>query len=332
MLFTNTPAALNLTGDFTISCAFRLNNLSNNYAILNNENRDVAGYFLRILTSGAAQVLTNTSGAHSSVNASSNVSAGTVYSYSAVRSSGTLTHYINGTSAGSGALTAAATALAQQLYLGYDTASTSYFSGQIGDIAVFSGGLSSTDRQSVEAYLTAKGQTTPLIADYAFAGNSGEDSKDYVSRFTASSSSRHYWIEMESSASSKFTHSKLFLGTALDLGDTVDDYNCSRDDTQDDDFTADSGAVDVARGKPAPYKVSVTWRGDAITDTMLATFHDNVIAPSQTRFGLFLITTTNHEILDGLKSLYVRLKKAAFPRKEKTDYNIIDAEFEELPG
>ena len=207
-----------------------------------------------------------------------------------------------------------------------------YFSGSIADVAVYNTALGSTDRQSVEAYLTAKYITAPLVADYVLAGNSGEDSKDYVSRFTASSSSRHYWIEMESTASSKFTHSKLFLGMALDLGDTVDDYNCSRDDTQDDDFIADSGAVDVARGKPAPYKVGVTWRGDTITDTMLATFHDNIIAPSQTRFGLFLITTTNHEILDGLKSLYVRLKKAAFPRKEKTDYNIIDAEFEELPG
>jgi len=203
-----------------------------------------------------------------------------------------------------------------------------YYGGSIAEVIVYSRALTSTERQSVEAYLTAKYSTPPLVADYALAPNSAEDARDYISTFTASSSYRYFWVEMDSSASGKFTHSKLFIGAAVDMGETVDFISCQRPDDANDDYESDSGAIDLAAGKGAPYRVTVTWKG--ITDAQLENFLSKVASNAELRPGVFLCTTANHQLLDGLKSLYVRLSRAPVYERLKADYNTLTAEFEEL--
>ena len=271
--------------------------------------------------------------ASSSVNTNFGSSTTALEIFSNVFTGTDITLYVNGTLSGAAnqAMNVGTITLDRASLMARDTggAVSEYTGGYLAEVVIYNRALTTGERESVEDYLTAKYITAPLVADYALAPNSGEDTRNYVSTFADSSSRRYFWVEMESSASSKFTHSKLYLGDAIDFGETVDFIECIRRDDSNDDFEADSGAVDLASGKTGLYRISVTWKG--ITDAQLNAFLEKVAANAALRPGLFLHTTTNHQILDGHESIYVRLASNPVTERPKDDYNILTADFEEMP-
>lgn len=198
-----------------------------------------------------------------------------------------------------------------------------YFFGSIAEIIIYDASVNQTD---ILAYLTAKYRTAPLVADYAFAPNVGVDGNDYVNKFSASSSSRYFWVEMWSD-DNYFTHSKLYIGEALDLGETVGSIKCSRKD-RIESFVADSGAVFPCRIRKTPYDVAIEWQG--LTDALIQEVFASIGDSPHLAKGLFLYTQTNHEVLDGWKSLHVEVESVSSPRADKADHNTLFAEFTEL--
>lgn len=331
LTFSGTPSAMAITGDFTIFFCIKLTTKRTaNSTVLDCETLSTKGYKATIFSAATGfNFRTNQAGAYTQVTSTSNLVAHeTLSTYSWRSSSGTGNCYFNGAAEASGTLSASVLSN-NTLTMGSQQGGGEYFGGYICEIILYNQALSSDDRDRVQNYLTAKYSTAPLVADYALAPNSGEDNRNYISTFADSSSRRYFWVEMESSASSKFTHSKLYLGDAIDFGETVDFIECIRRDDSNDDFQADSGAVDLATGKTGLYRISVTWKG--ITDAQLNTFLEKIAAKAELRPGLFLHTTTNHQILDGHESIYVRLVGSPVSERPKDDYNILSAEFEEVP-
>jgi hypothetical protein len=135
---------------------------------------------------------------------------------------------------------------------------------------------------------------------------------------------------MDSSGSGKFTHSKMFLGQSIDFGDVVEEIRCVKGSATDDDFISGSGAVDLAKALESGYKIRVTWRG--LTDAQVQSFMNSVAKNADTRKGVYLVTTTNHEVLDGHKCIYAKIAQCYAPEQLKADYNVLTAEFEEILG
>lgn len=95
-----------------------------------------------------------------------------------------------------------------------------YLTGNICEVLIYSGSLSTGDRQTIESYLAAKWITAPLASvNLSTATLKGINSEDYFSAFAQSASSRYYWLTLQSSLSgSKYPLSKAYLGAALDFG------------------------------------------------------------------------------------------------------------------
>ncbi len=94
-----------------------------------------------------------------------------------------------------------------------------FWVGNICEGLVFSGALSASDRQAIEAYLTAKWVTTPIYTNTALDSTDlkGPTSEDLISVFN-SSSARYWWLQFGTATTSKFKHNKEFLGTFFDFG------------------------------------------------------------------------------------------------------------------
>lgn len=110
------------------------------------------------------------------------------------------------------------------LYLGSNNGSpgTYNYIGYMPE-AIFGQGstLSDPNRQAIEAYLTTKYITTPIVQLDSLSSTTlmGPNSEDYWTTFTESSAFRHWWLEfVNSGTASKYNCSKLFFGKALDLG------------------------------------------------------------------------------------------------------------------
>lgn len=201
-----------------------------------------------------------------------------------------------------------------------------YFFGSIAEIIIYDASVNQTD---ILAYLTAKYRTAPLVADYAFESNCGVNGDDYINLFTTSDEYRYFWFEAWST-SNKFAHSKLYIGQSVDLGETIDSISCKKPVDANDSFESDSGAVDLSKGKDSLYRISVNFKG--VTNDQIVEFSEKISSVADIRKGVFLCTVTNHQILDGKKTIHARLVRSLYSERFKDDYNALYAEFEELPA
>lgn len=158
----------------------------------------------------------------------------------------------------------------------------------------------------------------------------GPADNDAVNDFTTSSAFRYWKVEYNVSASSALTHSKVYFGNWFDFGDTVQDISAVKIEPGSDDFRSSSGAIHSARGRSPFYRVTCQWRG--VSDDKVRYFFANIAHNQHSRRGVFLYTRNNHEVLDGHKLIHCKLVSASCPDQLDTDFNIIDAVFEELPG
>jgi hypothetical protein len=174
--------------------------------------------------------------------------------------------------------------------------------------------------------------TTTTIQTVTLASETllGPKAQDVVKDFADSAAYRAYKVEYAVTAASQFTHSKLYFGSWLDLGDKVDGISCAKVYPDQDDFYASSGAVHLARGRLPFYRVDVTWKG--VTDDLTRDFFSKIVHNAHSYPGVFLFTRNNHEVLDSQRLLHCRLASVEQPEHLDIDYNIIHAVFEEYPS
>jgi len=95
------------------------------------------------------------------------------------------------------------------------------WSGYICEQIIFNSALSVSDRQAIEAYLTTKYITTPILQldNLSTTTLMGPNAEDYFSVFTESAAFRHWWLEfVNTGTASIYPCSKVLFGKALDFG------------------------------------------------------------------------------------------------------------------
>jgi len=96
----------------------------------------------------------------------------------------------------------------------------SYAGVRICEILVYNSALSDPDRQTIEAYLTAKWQTAPTVSNLTFATSTlyGPRSEDYIATFSTTSSCTNWWVQMSNDSTHKYRHTKQMFGRFFDWG------------------------------------------------------------------------------------------------------------------
>lgn len=211
------------------------------------------------------------------------------------------------------------------------TVGTTAIAGSVCEVITYNAALSSDNRTKVYEYLRDKWQTTAPKTDNTFSTATlyGPRSDDYVTEFTTSSAYRYWWVDLDCSASSSYAHSKLYFGSWIDFGDTVKDFQITRENTRATQFIAGSGAKHIGRNEQPKYRLNVEWEG--ITDDQLKDFVTKVADITYTKSGVFLYSSTSHEILDNQRLLHCKIIDFT-SENVKTDYNNLRVEFEELVG
>lgn len=207
---------------------------------------------------------------------------------------------------------------------------TNWFAGAIGEIVTFNSALSDADCARWEAYLTAEWITAPVYNNRLISSSTlyGPNSNDFITTFTETSASRHWWIDYDpNESSSNMEHSKSYLGVAFDFG-TDPDFEISRAPRAESEFVTDSGARKLTRIDDPAYRWDFTWSG--ITDAKVQEWLTKIVYKKEQE-TFFLYTTANHQILDDKRIVHVRLTEASY-RKIETDWNVVSASFEEVLG
>lgn len=145
------------------------------------------------------------------------------------------------------------------------TAYTNFFAGRIMEVIVFSSSISTSDRQALEAYLTAKWVTAPTVSNVAFSSATlyGPRSEDYITTFSTTSAYANWWVQMSNDATAKYRHSKQFFGTWFDMG---------RDPEKG---AAIQRAQTVSNPRDLPYRFPLTWKG--VTPTVVNSLVDKIL-------------------------------------------------------
>ena len=134
---------------------------------------------------------------------------------------------------------------------------------------------------------------------------------------------------MDCSASFSFAHSKIAFGSWLDFGDTVIDFEISRNPSSATEFIAGSGAKHIGRSDQPKYRLRVIWEG--LTDDMVRDFVTKCADRTYLYSGVYLYTSTSHEILDSQRILHCKILDFT-SESIKLDYNRLTVEFEEMIG
>lgn len=325
MLFTSTPASLDLTGDFTLFSVVRLNSLTTG-GILDNETRDVKGWMYRVNSSGIFQVNTNQAGAHTSLDSTTPLAIGATYVHSFVKETSTGTHYLNGAADGTGTVSDAVSGAGNQLYLGY-TPTGAYLSGFVGEVLVYDRALTTDERQAVEAYLTTKWQTAPVVNIDDLGDETLIGDTDLLVEFNETAEFKHWWLEFDG-VSTQLPLSKVYFGRLLDLDDP-DTLSAKWSGVQRDQFVSGSGARHLGIAGRSLFRVNLEFT--ACSDDDVIHVVENVLQPAGLNEGCFLIARNNLEVLDGVGLRHMRLLDGGSPKHEKQDYNRVAMSFEELP-
>lgn len=205
----------------------------------------------------------------------------------------------------------------------------SYFKGYIGEILIYTGALSTTDRQNIEGYLTSKWNGASIVSQTTFNGQSLYQNA-WVNKFSASSAYRYWWLILNGAggtATSKYTHAKHHFGSSFDFGADIEEYQPIIGDTNQGYFTG-SGAKYFNRQKRQTIQFRYNWMG--VTDAKVLEF-SNTIAANKDKRTFFLYNAAETWQMDSRTLLHVELKDwNAEKNTMKTNYNDVECLFEEV--
>ena len=207
-----------------------------------------------------------------------------------------------------------------------NAATANFFRGLISEVIIYSAALSSTNRQTVEAYLTSKWQTAPVVNISNFNSQTlyGTRAKDFITTFSPSTAYRHWWIEFLGVTA--FKPSKIYLGTDFDPVNSPD-YSWRLVVPSEAKFTSGSGEIRANRTSTPRYTFELFWEG--LTDAEVNTFAEKIWAKKH-KSGFFLYTSAQPQILDNKTLVHVRCVSAEWERIGKANYNVLRAVFEEM--
>ena len=163
-------------------------------------------------------------------------------------------------------------------------------------------------------------------------GPRGDDFYDIpVSLDSFSPTSYRYWrISYTSSSGQKFTHSKVHFGRIFDFGKDPSRIVPKRRPAKQGRFRPGSGSEHLLRLDEEIYVYDMTWTG--ISDDKVRDFFSK-IADYKEDNSVFLITTSDHTVLDSLRVLHCQVSNvSARPASELIDWNEVRATFTEVLG
>lgn len=292
-----------------------------------------ARFMLRLNATGTLSFLAFNSGTQIQRDTTSTLTAGNTYVLTATYDGTTtitgLKIYIDGvqadtTSSSSGVYTVP-TGAGASIQLG-GTFSSQFFSGIVGEFIYVEGAPTTTDRQAIEAYLTSKMVTAPVVNISNFNSQTlyGTRAKDFITTFSPSTAYRHWWVEFLGVTA--FKPSKIYLGTDFDPVNSPD-YSWRLIVPSEAKFTSGSGEIRANRTSTPRYTFELFWEG--LTDAEVNTFAEKIWVKKH-KSGFFLYTSAQPQILDNKTLVHVRLVSAEWERVGKANYNVLRAVFEEM--
>lgn len=172
---------------------------------------------------------------------------------------------------------------------------SAFYKGKICEILIYNSALGSTDRQSIEGYLTSKWQTAALATNtFNFTSLTGPQADDYITSFSTSSAARHYWVQLGASTANKFQHRKQYFGSLFDFGrDPV--YGATR-----------KRKVKTTGNRFPKYEYILTWKG--ITDAKIQSLNSSILKYRD--INPVILYDSNNYVLDGFTSLHSYITEA----------------------
>lgn len=180
------------------------------------------------------------------------------------------------------------------------------------------------------ATITLSESTDGSSYTQVFSDTVGDLPANWIRRFTSASDVfwrvRFAW----SSGSRTLRHSKIYVGTLLDLECDADAWPSESEGLDFASTKGDSGARGVWDLEDKGRKWVVQWNG--ISDAKLRELQEKVISRRH-RERFFLVTDTNHDILDDRRIVHVKCTGARQTIDAPTDdWNAVELTFEELIG
>lgn len=169
--------------------------------------------------------------------------------------------------------------------------------------------------------------TQHTVSSFSSYTLKGTQSDDLFDTFTESSAYR-YWRVSLSGSSNKFTCSKISIGKLFDLGVDPDDFSIELEHKiAEANFMLGNSSkfrVDEARRK---IKLNFNGVADSVVDSFFSLFEFSVV----NYFPCFLVTTTNHEILENKYLIHCNIIDFNH-RKVASNYNQVTIELLEDIG
>ena len=330
-----TGAKISDGGDF--SCYFTMRCRAGSGAasmiLLNDSTALASGIKIEIDTSTGPpfkiKITTNQAGTSSSLTSSAAIIQDQMHSISIIQNSGTCTIRVDGVSVASGALTNAITPTAAYAI----SDATSPFYGELGEVLNYNVAHNSTDRNIIEEMMTAEFVRTPIYSKTSLSTSDlvGSFSQDFIDSFSTSSAFRYWWLELAGTTDVAFhgRHSKIFFGEPFDFNVELDNYTPSKV-SKSNEFISSVGECRFLEVQDPYYKFILDWVGSA--DDKIRDF-SNLIMPLMSQTGVFVYTTSYHQVLNNRIALYGKIIDHYHDNSfEKNDYNKSLITFEEQLG
>lgn len=183
------------------------------------------------------------------------------------------------------------------------------FNGAIGEVILHDSALGTTDRQTIEAYLTAKWITSPSTTQIL------------------ESPQVRYWRVTYSGSSQVYRHSKCYFGKFFTF-DYDPTYEIDFIPAKDSYWYASSGAAHFVRPGDPIYRITLT--ATAMSDTNVKSFEDK-IARYAHRTPVFLHDIKVPEVLNNVSPIHAWLVDYSV-EKVAYNYNQMTMVYEEALG
>lgn len=155
----------------------------------------------------------------------------------------------------------------------------------------------------------------------------GPGGNDYITTFSQPTARRYWRVWYDGSPPTQQRVSKYYFGRAVDIGDPVN-IRLNLTFPRSRSFVTSNDSRYPRRGEDKVYAVELQYEG--ITDAELQDFK-NRVASGLNRDGVFLYTTTCHDILFDFRVLHCRVTRVNW-NKVENDWNSLTVGLEELLG
>lgn len=175
---------------------------------------------------------------------------------------------------------------------------------------------------------------TTRYTDGSFASATllGPGPYDYYAAISATPAARYWRLTYTAPGATEFAHAKVYFGTLFDFGQEPDTYTPDRRPLTEDEYVSASDAVSLLRTDESVYRFDFTWLN--ITDATAESFMSLIVRQAQ-RAPVFLITRSQHEVLDQRRVLHCQLLQDSVRVDQPTtrkDRNRVQASFVEILG